>query len=125
LSTYIEWRELKQDTRLYGSRCAACGLVQYPQAVVCQGCHAREGMVDHKLAKTGKVFTFTIDNLAQVPEHPMPMVIADLDGGGRIYLQGTDCAEGDIDVDKPLRLTFRRLHEAAGNRNYYWKVRPA
>ncbi|MCW5890935.1 MAG: OB-fold domain-containing protein [bacterium] len=125
VSTYIEWRELKQDTRLYGSRCSACGMVQYPQAVVCQGCHAREGMVDHKLAKTGKVFTFTIDNLAQVPEHPMPMVIADLDGGGRIYLQGTDCADGDIDVDKPLRLTFRRLHEAAGNRNYYWKVRPA
>lgn len=125
VSTYIEWRELKQDTRLYGSRCPACGMVQYPQAVVCQGCRAREGMVDHKLAKTGKVFTFTIDNLAQVPEHPMPMVIADLDGGGRIYLQGTDCADGDIDVDKPLRLTFRRLHEAAGNRNYYWKVRPA
>lgn len=125
VSTYIEWRELKQDTRLYGSRCSACGMVQYPQAVVCQGCRAREGMTDHKLAKTGKVFTFTIDNLAQVPEHPMPMVIADLDGGGRIYLQGTDCADGDIDVDKPLRLTFRRLHEAAGNRNYYWKVRPA
>jgi acetyl-CoA acetyltransferase len=38
------------------------------------------------------------------------------DRGGRIYLQGTDCAEGDIDVDKPLRLTFRRLHEAAACR---------
>lgn len=123
--TYIEWKELKQDVRLYGSRCDACGMVQYPQARVCQGCQARDRMTDHKLARTGTVFTFTIDNLAQVPEHPMPMVIVDLDGGGRVYLQGTDCAEGDIAVDKRVRLTFRRLHEAAGNRNYFWKVRPA
>lgn len=122
---YIEWKELKQDIRLYGSRCEACGLVQYPQARVCVGCRARDRMVDAKLAKTGAVFTFTIDHLAQVPEHPMPMVVVDLDGGGRVYLQGTDCAEGDIAVGRRVRLTFRRLHEAGGNRNYFWKVRPA
>jgi hydroxymethylglutaryl-CoA synthase len=123
--TYIEWKELKQDVRLYGSRCEACGLVQYPQALVCIGCQARERMTDAKLAKTGTVFTYTIDNLAQVPEHPMPMVVVDLDGGGRVYLQGTDCAEGDIAVGARVRLTFRRLHEAGGDRNYFWKVRPA
>jgi len=122
--TYIEWKELKQDIRLYGSRCEACGLVQYPQARVCLGCQARDRMVDAKLAKTGTVFTFTIDNLAPVAEHPMPMVVADLDGGGRIYLQGTDCAEGEIAVGARVQLTFRRLHEAAGNRNYFWKVMP-
>jgi len=123
--TYIEWKELKQDVRLYGSRCGACGLVQYPQALVCLGCQSREGMTDAKLAKTGTVFTYTIDNLAQVAEHPMPMVVVDLDGGGRVYLQGTDCAEGDIAVGARVRLTFRRLHEAGGDRNYFWKVRPA
>jgi hydroxymethylglutaryl-CoA synthase len=125
VTTYIEWKELKQDVRLYGSRCEACGLVQYPQALVCIGCQARERMTDAKLAKTGTVFTYTIDNLAQVPEHPMPMVVVDLDGGGRVYLQGTDCAEGDIAVGARVRLTFRRLHEAGGDRNYFWKVRPA
>jgi len=122
---YIEWKELKQDVRLYGSRCEECGLVQYPQARVCVGCRARDRMADAKLGRTGEVFTFTIDNLAQVPEHPMPMVVVDLDGGGRVYLQGTDCGEGDIAVGKRVRLTFRRLHEAGGNRNYFWKVRPA
>jgi len=122
---YIAWKELKQDLRLYGSRCTACGLVQYPQARVCQGCGAREQLVDHKLAKTGTVFTFTLDNLAQVPEHPMPMVVVDLDGGGRLYLQGTDCGEGEIDVGARVVLTLRRLHEAGGNRNYFWKARPA
>jgi 3-hydroxy-3-methylglutaryl CoA synthase len=123
--TYLEWKELKQDMRLYGSRCAACGLVQYPMARVCLGCRARDRMVDHKLARRGVVFTYTIDNLAPVAEHPMPMLVIDLEGGGRVYLQGTDTAEGEIEVGTPVALTFRRLHESGGNRNYYWKARPA
>lgn len=123
--TYLEWKELKQDVRLYGSRCTACGLVQYPMARVCLGCKAREQLADHKLARRGVVFTYTIDNLAPVAEHPMPMLVIDLDGGGRVYLQGTDTAEGEITVGTPVALTFRRLHESGGNRNYYWKARPA
>jgi len=123
--TYLEWKELKQDVRLYGSRCEACGLVQYPMARVCLGCKTREQLVDHKLGRRGTVFTYTIDNLAPVAEHPMPMLVIDLDGGGRIYLQGTDTADGEIGVGTPVVLTFRRLHESGGNRNYYWKARPA
>src|SRR5437773_2585196 len=75
VTAMIEWKELKQDMRLYGSRCEACGLVQYPQARVCIGCQARDRMQDHKLGKRGSVFTFTNDNLAPVPEHPMPMAV--------------------------------------------------
>jgi len=125
VTTMIEWKELRQDVRLYGSRCEACGLVQYPQARVCIGCRAQERLVDHKLGKRGTVFTFTIDNLAPVPEHPMPMAVIDLEGGGRLYLQVTDAAEGEVQVGTPVELTFRRLHEAGGNRNYFWKARPA
>jgi hydroxymethylglutaryl-CoA synthase len=123
--TYLEWKELAQDVRLYGSRCEACGLVQYPMAHVCIACKARERLVDHKLARRGAVFTFTIDSLAPVAEHPMPMLVVDLDGGGRVYVQGTDMAEREVRIGMPVALTFRRLHESGGNRNYYWKARPA
>ena len=123
--TYLEWKELKQDIRLYGSRCRVCGLVQYPMAQVCLGCKAREQLDDHKLARRGVVFTYTIDNLAPVAEHPMAMLVIDLEAGGRVYLQGADTAEGEIAVGTPVVLTFRRLHESGGNRNYYWKARPA
>ena len=123
--TYLEWKELRQDVRLYGSRCRACGLVQYPMAHVCLACKAREQLDDHKLGRRGVVFTYTIDNLAPVAEHPMPMLVIDLDGGGRVYLQGADTAEGEVTVGTPVVLTFRRLHESGGNRNYYWKARPA
>jgi uncharacterized OB-fold protein len=53
------------------------------------------------------------------------MLVIDLDGGGRVYLQGTDSAEDEITVGARVALTFRRLHESGGNRNYYWKARPA
>jgi 3-hydroxy-3-methylglutaryl CoA synthase/uncharacterized OB-fold protein len=125
VTSITEWKELRQDVRLYGSRCEACGLVQYPQARVCLGCRAQERMVEHKLAKRGVVFTFTIDNLAPSLEHPMPMAVIDLEGGGRVYLQVTDAAEGEVKVGAPVELTFRRLHEGGGNRNYFWKARPA
>jgi 3-hydroxy-3-methylglutaryl CoA synthase/uncharacterized OB-fold protein len=124
VTSMIAWKELRQDVRLYGSRCEACGLVQYPQARVCLGCQARDRMVEHKLGKRGRVFTFTIDNLAPVPEHPLPMAVVDLDGGGRLYLQVTDAADGEVKVGAPVELTFRRLHEGGGNRNYFWKARP-
>jgi uncharacterized OB-fold protein len=94
-------------------------------AHVCLGCKAREQLDDHKLARRGVVFTYTIDNLAPVAEHPLAMLVIDLEGGGRVYLQGADTAEGEIDVGTPVVLTFRRLHESHGNRNYYWKARPA
>src|SRR5438034_272461 len=58
VTAMIEWKELRQDVRLYGSRCEACGLVQYPQARVCIGCQARDRMQEHKLGKRGSVLTF-------------------------------------------------------------------
>lgn len=125
VTSVLEWKELKQDIRLYGSRCLECGLVQYPQAQVCIGCNARERMVDHKLARRGEVFTYTLDNLATAPEHPLGMVVVDLEGGGRLYLQATDVRPEEVKVGMRVQLTFRRLHEAAGNRNYFWKARPA
>jgi 3-hydroxy-3-methylglutaryl CoA synthase/uncharacterized OB-fold protein len=124
-NTYFEWKELRQDVRLYGSRCEACGLVQYPQARVCIGCHAQERLVEQKLARRGAVFTYTIDNLAPALEHPMPMAVIDLDGGGRIYLQMTDTADGECVVGAPVELTYRRLAELGETRNYFWKARPA
>jgi len=124
VTSMIAWKELRQDLRLYGSRCTACGLVQYPQARVCLRCAVADRMAEHKLAKRGTVFTYTIDNLAPVPEHPLPMAVVDLEGGGRLYLQVTDAAEGEVHIGAPVELTFRRLHEAGGNRNYFWKARP-
>jgi hydroxymethylglutaryl-CoA synthase len=124
INNVLEFKELKQDTRLYGSRCAACGTVQFPLARVCIKCKARDKLQDHKLSKRGTVFTFTVDHLIANIDHPLPMVVVDLEGGGRLYVQMTDFADGEVQVGVPVILTFRRLHDGGGNHNYFWKARP-
>jgi hydroxymethylglutaryl-CoA synthase len=124
INNVFEFKELKQDVRLYGSRCGVCGTVQFPMARVCIKCKHKGELSDHKLRKQGTVFTFTVDHLVQNIEHPLPMAIIDMDGGGRLYLQVTDFADGEVGIGLPVTLTFRRLHEGGGNHNYFWKARP-
>ena len=57
--------------------------------------------MDHKLRKQGTVFTFTVDHLVQNIEHPLPMAIIDMHGGGRLYLQVTDFAGGEVAIGLP------------------------
>jgi 3-hydroxy-3-methylglutaryl CoA synthase len=124
INNVLEHNELKQDVRLYGSRCESCGLVQYPIARVCLQCKGRDCLADHKLNKTGKIFTFTVDHLIANIEHPLPMAVIDVDNGGRLYLQVTDFEQDEVSIGNPVQLTFRRLHEGGGNHNYFWKARP-
>ncbi|MBM4247367.1 MAG: hydroxymethylglutaryl-CoA synthase family protein [Deltaproteobacteria bacterium] len=124
VSNVAEFRELAQDTRLYGTRCGSCGLVQYPMARVCLQCKAREGLEPVKLRKKGVIFTYTVDHLAANLDHPMGMVVVDLDGGGRVYVQMTDCTPDEVKIGAPVELTYRRLHSGGENYNYYWKARP-
>lgn len=122
VTNVLESKELKQDVRLYGSRCRACGQVQYPVAQVCIKCRAQEDLEDARLSRRGTVFTYTVDHLIANVEHPLPMAVIDMDGGGRLYLQIAD--SDTIAVGDTVVLTFRRLHEGGGNHNYYWKARP-
>ncbi len=122
VTNVLESKELTQNVRLHGSRCRECGQVQYPVARVCIACEKRECLDDVPIARAGTVFTFTVDHLIANLEHPLPMAVVDADGGGRLYLQVADA--DTIDIGARVALTYRRLHEGAGNRNYYWKAKP-
>jgi hydroxymethylglutaryl-CoA synthase len=116
-------REERQDLRLYGQRCAACGAVQYPRRRVCWQCSGKD-LPEQRLSRRGRVFTFTKDHLVPSPDPPTVMVAADLEGGGRFYTQLTDADPDTITFDLPVELTFRRFHEGGGLANYFWKFRP-
>jgi hydroxymethylglutaryl-CoA synthase len=117
-------REEKQDLRLYGQRCQDCGAISYPRRHLCWQCSSRR-LVDQKLSRRGRVFTFTRDHLVPSPDPPTVMVSADLDGGGRFYAQLTDCDPAAVDFEMPVELCFRRIHEGENLVNYFWKFRPA
>ncbi len=125
ITNVLEFQELRQNVRLYGSRCQDCGLVQYPMTRVCIGCRARDRLVEQKLGHRGTVFTYTVDHLFPTIELPLPMAVIDLDGGGRLYLQVADAAPEEVTIGAAMELCFRRLHEGGGNYNYFWKAKPA
>lgn len=120
------WRDAKLELALYGGRCRKCGIVQYPPPRVCGECRAKDDMESVKLGRKGNVFTFTLDHLVggSYLNVPVPRLVIDLEGGGRIFLEMTDGDPKDVQIGMPVELTFRCLHEGTGFHNYYWKCQP-
>jgi len=118
-------RDQKEILSLHGGKCPQCGTVQFPIHRICIECGHRGGLEEVKLARRGKVFTFTHDYLVESPDPPVTHTVVDLEGGGRLYVQMTDCDPERVQVDMPVDLTFRKYHEGFGLKNYFWKAKPA
>ncbi len=120
-------RDLSRELALTGAHCRACGLVQYPGGRVCDGCGAYRTLEDVPLARKGRIFTNTLDHIDQncYLTEPIPRAVIDLEGGGRIFLDVTDCQSDDVRPGLAVELTFRRIHDGGGYNNYYWKCRPS
>lgn len=124
-SAAVIWRKRDDIYRLRGYRCLSCGKVQYPHQRVCISCSTKDNFESVSLADKGaRLFTFTLDYLNADPDPPTVMSIVDFEGGGRAYLQMTDRNPSDVRIDQKVEMTFRRLYEAEGFTNYYWKCRP-
>ena len=124
-SAPIMFRDRKELLPLYGGKCPQCSTVQFPKHRVCIECGYAGGLEETKLARRGTLFTFTNDYLHESPDPPVSHAVVDLDGGGRLYCQLTDCEPERVAIDMPLELTFRKLHDGGGFKNYFWKARPA
>jgi 3-hydroxy-3-methylglutaryl CoA synthase/uncharacterized OB-fold protein len=108
------------------SRCLECGTRHLPPARVCWQCHAVDRMTPEPLADVGgTIRTFAVDHLAFSIAPPVVAAVIDLDGGGRLQCQLTDCDPAAVAVGDRVELTFRRLYTTAdGVHNYFWKARP-
>lgn len=119
------WRDRDEIYRLYGQRCLNCNTIQYPSQRVCIECRAKDNFEEIKLAdKQAEVFTFTHDFLNIDPNPPTVMAVVDFEGGGRACLQMTDRDPAQVKIGQKVEMTFRKLYEADGFKNYYWKCRP-
>ncbi len=123
------WRDTKSVYSWYGVKCQNCGAVQYPtinrSCYICQ----TDGKLDlYKLKYKGKIFTFTLDHLegGGYYDIPVPRCVIDLEGGGRVLLNMTEIEkpEENVKIGMDVELTFRKVHEGAEFKNYYWKCRP-
>ena len=124
------WRGQNWGVRMHGMRCNACGTLQYPINTCCIKCGAMEQHSNVKLARKGKVFSYTNDLLmgpgCTISDgiNPCTRAIVDLDDGCRVFLEMTDNLPEEVQIGMPVELTFRILHEKGDFPVYGWRVRP-
>ncbi|MEK7449660.1 MAG: OB-fold domain-containing protein [Planctomycetota bacterium] len=122
-SLAMQEREKDITQKLIARRCKKCQAILTLSQKVCSSCQNQE--FEHvNLSRTGKIYTFSQEHYYPSPEPPTTMAVVDLDGGGRLLLQMTDGEAEQAKIGLPVRLTYRKMHEAGGFCNYYWKGRP-
>jgi 3-hydroxy-3-methylglutaryl CoA synthase len=123
------WRERKTVRALYGAKCRKCGTPQiHPLgqiARVCVACQAKDDFEDYKFSdKTGKLFTYAIDQLQPTKNPPGLNGVIDFDGGGRLICELTDYDLTRVATGMAVEMTFRKLSQGKGIANYFWKAKP-
>jgi len=124
LSATKHFRDRDSDVTLLAQKCRRCGQAQFPHQRVCFTCFAKDEFDHVRLSdKIGTVKSFTFDNFAGSPNPPLVAGIVDVDGA-RLYIQMTDVSPKEVKLGMPVELTFRKIHEAGGTPNYFWKSTP-
>jgi uncharacterized OB-fold protein len=125
----LNWRKRKAIFGLYGSKCAKCETVQFPPQRVCVNpdCGAIDEMDDFLLSdKTGRIISYTGDNLAASNDPPAIYGNIEFETGGRFMFDFTDCDLDSLSVDMPVEMSFRRrtYDQSRGISGYFWKAVP-
>lgn len=124
LAATIRMRERDADIGLIAAACGKCGHVHFPRPQVCYKCHSRGEWKPYPLSdKSGEVLAYTFDYFFPAPEPPTIMTVTDVDGC-RVHIQLTDVSPDLVRLELPVRFTFRKIHEAGGRGNYFWKAVP-
>jgi hydroxymethylglutaryl-CoA synthase len=119
------FRERERNLRFSAAQCRACGTVQYPPQRVCTRCGKRDDFAPVRLAdRPAKLFTYALDYIAGSVDVPLVVCIVNFEGGGRALMTMTDRVIEEVDVEMPLEMSFRKLYEAEGIHNYFWKCTP-
>jgi 3-hydroxy-3-methylglutaryl CoA synthase len=124
VSATKHFRDRDVDVTLLAQRCRRCGTTQYPFQRVCFHCFTKDEFDRVRLSdKVGSLKSFTFDFFAGSPMPPLVASVVDVEGA-RLYLQMTDASPREVKLDMPVELVFRKMHEAGGTPNYYWKCTP-
>jgi len=124
LSATIHFRDRDNDISFIGQRCNACSAVQFPQQRICESCFSKDDFEPYRLSdRDGRLVTYTFDYFFPTPEPPTVVGIVETDGA-RIHMQVVNCAPEEAKTGLRLEFEFRRIHQAGGRPNYYWKATP-
>nr|WP_295107081.1 hydroxymethylglutaryl-CoA synthase family protein [uncultured Caulobacter sp.] len=114
---------------LVGGRCRETGVVQFPRTriSVAPNNPAVDTQEPYRFAeRRANVLSYSADYLtfSMVPPNHYGMIV--FEGGGRIMMDITDVAPGDVETGLPVRMVFRikEVDEKRGFVRYFWKAAP-
>jgi hydroxymethylglutaryl-CoA synthase len=124
LSATIRFRERDADITFLAARCTSCGQVHFPKPRVCGKCFAKDRWEPHRLSdRQGRLLAYTFDFFFPAAEPPTIMVMTEVDGC-RVQVQMTNTRPADVALEQPVEYVFRKIHDAGGKPNYFWKASP-
>ncbi len=124
LSATIRFRERDADIGFLAARCTSCGQLHFPKQRVCAKCFAKDGWEPYRLSdRRGKLLAYTFDYFFPAAEPPTIMVMTEVDGC-RVQVQMTNVRPAEIELEQPVEYVFRKIHDAGGKPNYFWKASP-
>lgn len=114
---------------LVAGRCEKTGEVHFPPSRLSYtpGQPALDTQQPYKLAeRRGEVLSWSAEYLSfnMAPPHYYGQI--DFEGGGRILMEFTDIARGDVESGTPMEMVFRikDVDELRGFNRYFWKATP-
>lgn len=128
---YIEkswFKHTKDEVRLVGSRCEACGKVFFPKKKVCPECFDGE-LRDTLLNKIGRLHSYALSVMGP-PEIQKPFVIGfiDLPEGIKLYSIIVDCEPWDqvLKIGMDMEMVIGQVkRDAHGNGIIGYMFKPA
>ena len=114
---------------LVAGRCEVTGSVHFPPSRISydQGRPLQDTQRPHKLAEQrAKVLSWSAEFLSFHMSPPNYYGQVDFEGGGRILMEFTDVAKGDVEAGTEVEMVFRikDIDERRGYTRYFWKATP-
>ncbi|MGK2739742.1 hydroxymethylglutaryl-CoA synthase family protein [Tepidicaulis sp. LMO-SS28] len=114
---------------LVGGRCTETGVVQFPRARISVSPNnpAVDTQEPYKFAeRKARILSWSADYLTFSMAPPNHYGMMDFEGGGRIYMDITDVAPGEVESGMEMRMVFRikDVDEKRGFKRYFWKAVP-
>ncbi|MEN1579704.1 3-oxoacyl-[acyl-carrier-protein] synthase III C-terminal domain-containing protein [Pseudomonas aeruginosa] len=114
---------------LVAGRCRETGRVHFPPSRLSHDLAEPllDSQVPYKLAeRRAEILSWSAEYLSYHPAPPNHYGQIDFEGGGRILMEFTDLARGDVDSGTPMEMVFRikDIDERRGFTRYFWKATP-
>jgi len=120
-------RENRELYGMVGSKCKKCGQRCWPAQRICPACGSVDQFDRYRFSgEVANIFTYTSDFLSPSIDPPASYGFLELNGGGRVMVDFTDCDPNALKVGMPVELSFRIKFsdERRAAVNYGWKAIP-